>query len=326
VAANPKIEDILTSEKPAKGEPELGPMYNLGPNVIGELGQIFGQFENETYQPNQEQLRVAAQQFHGLSAAQWDNLSAEQKAQAIDSFTKSGGVSSYLTGETTTKADKTLKAAKKAAADPKAQGTALQQLANLLTQGYAQQGEVAMGQLGQQLAQQNAAVTGTVASFIGGGGVSSGNPAVDAAMGAYAKAYGAGEGINSAAYQNMGLANQAYLAAAPSQPVLGLLTQLGSGQYKELPSSLVQNLPPSIQYALQQAGITEIQPGQSGGTPVPNPVGGWPKSITRGSAGGPTAGSLASILGGLNLNNAPGTNPNINPGGTTGNPSTPGNA
>ena len=199
--------------------------------------------------------------------------------------------------------------------------SALQQLANMLTQGYMQQGEVAAGQLGQQLAQQNAAVTGTVDQFLTG--TSSGNPAVDAAQAAYAKAYSAGEGINSANYQNMGLANQAYLAASPYQPVLSLLTQLGSGQYKELPAGLVQNLPQSIQYALQQAGITEIQPGQSGGTTIPNPAGGWPKNITQGSTT-PGQASLSQILGGLHLNSIPGANPNVNPGGTTGNPNTPG--
>jgi hypothetical protein len=198
---------------------------------------------------------------------------------------------------------------------------ALAQLAQYLTQGYVQQGEVAMGEVGQTLAQQNNAITSQVSQLLTG--TTSGNAAVDAAQQAYAKAYGVGEGLNSAAYANMGQANAQYLAASPLQPVLSILTSgLGSGQYKQLPASLVANLPESVQYALQQAGVGETTPGTTGssGQAIPSPKGGWPKSIT---AGQPTVGatSLANLLGGAIT--PTGTNPISNPN-QYGNPNVPG--
>ena len=72
-----------------------------------------------------------------------------------------------------------------------------------------------MGAEGQQLAQQNQAVTSTVDQFLTG--TSSGNAAVySAAQAAYAKAYSAGEGLNSAAYANMGAANASISRQRPS--------------------------------------------------------------------------------------------------------------
>lgn len=201
------------------------------------------------------------------------------------------------------------------------QSDALAQLAQYLTQGYVQQGEVAMGQMGQQLAQQNQAVTSTVDQFLTG--TPSGNPAVDAAQAAYAKAYSAGEGLNSAAYANMGTANENYLAASPLQPVLSILTSgLGSGQYKQLPSSLVQNLPPEVQYALQQAGVGVTNPGSTGtsGQPIPTPKGGWPSSITAGQKAVPTN-TLSGLLSGALAPSS--TNPVSNPP-QYGNPNVPG--
>lgn len=206
-------------------------------------------------------------------------------------------------------------------ADPKAKATsggneadALKQLAQWLTQNYTEQGALAMGQQGQQLAQQNAAVTGTVDQFLTG--TPSGNAAVDAAQAAYAKAYSAGEGLNSAAYANMGAANAQYLQESPLYPIANLLTQgFGSTQYKEVPQSVVQGLPPSVQAALAQAGITESTSAGGSGTPITVPKGA--------SSGG--AQNLAQILGLTNLNNP--ANPNTGVGstltpGTASNPTT----
>jgi hypothetical protein len=225
-----------------------------------------------------------------------------------------------ITGSKPSKA-KADPAKKKSSTSTTSPDDALQELANLLTQGYVQQGEVAMGQVGQQLAQQNQAVTNQVDQLLTG--TSSGNPAVDAAQAAYAKAYSAGEGLNSAAYANMGMANAQYEAASPLQPVLSILTSgLGSGQYKQLPASLVANLPPSVQYALQQAGVAITEPGQTGssGQAIPNPKGGWPKSITAGQKAASTV-DLSSLLGGVTAPST--TNPVSNPP-AYGNPNTPG--
>jgi len=143
---------------------------------------------------------------------------------------------------------------------------ALEAIQTYLTSQIAQ-GEEAMGEEGQQLAQENAAVTGTTDQFLTG--TNSGSAAVNAAQAAYAKAYSAGEGLNSAAYANMGAANAEYLQAAPEQPVVNLLTQgLGSTQYKTLPASLVDQLPQSVRDALAAAGVS-VAPASGGeGTPI----------------------------------------------------------
>ena len=177
-----------------------------------------------------------------------------------------------------------------------------------------------MGVEGQQLASQNAAVTAGIGQMLGGGGVSSGSPAVDAAAAAYQKAYSTGEGFNSAAYANMGAANAQYLASAPEQPIVNLLTQgLGSGQFKELPQSLVQALPESVQYALAQAGVGEsagTAATPSYGTAITPPKGGWPKALTGTSTGSNASGSssaqLAQIIAGLSQNNNPNVNTSLN--------------
>ena len=201
---------------------------------------------------------------------------------------------------------------KGAAASPTA--SSLQAISDYLT-SMAGAGETAMGVQGQELAKQNQAVTSTVDQFLTG--TPSGSAAVDAAQAAYAKAYSAGEGLNSAAYANMGAANAQYLAAAPEQPIVNLLTQgLGSGQFKELPQSLVQNLPEAVQFALAQAGVGEsagTSASPSYGQPITPPKGGWPKSLTGtagSSASGSSASQLAQIIQGLSQN----TNPNINTG------------
>jgi hypothetical protein len=194
--------------------------------------------------------------------------------------------------------------------------TALDQLGQYLANNYVMQGEEAVGQMGQQLAQQNAALTSVVGKYIGGGGVNSGSSAVNAAMSAYQNAYSAGEGLNSAAYQNMGTANEKYLESSPLYPILNLLTQgLGSDQYKQLPSNIVDNLPVSLQYALSQAGVTV-----TGGAPISPPKGGWPKSVTSGS--GVSAGLLQPVFNPGQLGAAGAIPTGTTP--TPGNPATPG--
>lgn len=202
------------------------------------------------------------------------------------------------------------------------QQDALQKLAQWLTSNYQEQGQLAMAQQGQALAQQNQAITNTIGQYLGGNGVSSGNPAVDAAMGAYQKAYSAGEGAESAAYANMGAANAQYLGESPLYPVANLLTQgFGSTQFKELPQSVVSALPESVQYALAQAGVGETT-GNTGtpdyGQAIAAPKGGWPKALT--GSGANSASSLASILGNIGANSS--TNNAVVSGALTpGNPS-----
>lgn len=186
---------------------------------------------------------------------------------------------------------------------------ALQQLAQWLSSNYVQQGAIAMGQEGQQLAQQNNMVTGLVDQQFQQAGAASGNPAVQAAMNAFTKAYTAGESLNSGAYANMGIANQQYISQSPLYPIANLLTQgFGSTQYKELPANVVQALPANVQAALAQAGVTEST--TSGGSGTPIKVSGAANNV-------PT--NLAQILG-LNQN---ATNPNINT--SIGQTTTPGN-
>lgn len=208
------------------------------------------------------------------------------------------------------------KSSKKKVAAASPTSDALQAISNYLT-SMTGAGEAAMGVEGQQLAQQNQAVTQGISSMLAGGGTSSGSPAVDAASAAYAKAYATGEGFNSAAYANMGAANAQYLQSAPEQPIVNLLTQgLGSGQFKELPQSLVQSLPESVQYALAQAGVGESQgitSTPSYGQPIAAPKGGWPKSLT-GTAGSNTSGSSASQLAQIIQGLSNSTNPNVNTG------------
>lgn len=179
---------------------------------------------------------------------------------------------------------------KKAAASSTTEADALKQLAQWLTTNYTEQGALAMGQQGQQLAQQNQYVTSLVDQQMQQAGAASGNPAVAAAMDAYTKAYSGGEALNSLGYANMGAANQQYLQESPLSPIANLLTQnFGSTYYKQLPPSLVQGLPTNVQQALAQAGVTESSPtGGSAGTPIPT---------TKGAASG--AANLAQIIAGL---------------------------
>lgn len=158
------------------------------------------------------------------------------------------------------------KKAKSKASGQMSEADALKELTQYLTTNQVFQGEEAMAQEGGQLANENAGITSTVDQFITG--TNSGSAAVNAAQDAYAKAYSAGEGLNSAAYQNMGQANAEYVQSSPLQPIINLLTQgLGSGQYKELPASLVQSLPQSVREALAAAGVTTAT-SQGEGNPI----------------------------------------------------------
>ena len=190
---------------------------------------------------------------------------------------------------------------------------ALQQLASILATNAYDRSLVGFGEAGQNLAQQNQYVTSLVDQQMQAAGAASGSPAVSAAMDAYTKAYSTGEAINSAAYQNMGLANESYVASSPYASILPLVTQLGSGQYKELPPSLVSSLPASVQQILAQQGITETT-GTGEGTPIP--ITGAKNNATN---------TLNQAIAGLNLTGTtPATNPLISQTLTPGNPNVPG--
>jgi hypothetical protein len=203
---------------------------------------------------------------------------------------------------------------------PISESDALKQLAQDLLSNYASnlpvQGEIAAGEEGQQLANQNAAVTNAVSSELGAAGAAgnaSGDPAIAAAMGAYNTAYQTGEGFNSAAYQNMSNANAQYLASSPLAPIVNMLTSgLGSNYYKQLPPSLVNSLPQSVRQVLAGQGISESTGQPSGtGTPIntgPNPTGTGNQGL-----------NLSTILS--NIQN---TGTNTTQTSPTGNPNTPG--
>jgi hypothetical protein len=214
----------------------------------GVLGDIWGGLEagGEAFGEGTEELGKDI----------WDVTAADKPGEAV---AKKLGI----VGATDPTAKKK---AKKKAATTTPEEQILQAISNYLTSNVAQ-GEEAMGEEGQQLAQQNAAVTGTVDQFLTG--TNSGSAAVNAAQDAYAKAYSSGEGLNSAAYANMGAANAEYVASAPMAPIINLLTQgLGSGQYKEIPASLVASLPQSVRDALAAAGVTQTT-GTGEGNPIP---------------------------------------------------------
>jgi hypothetical protein len=197
---------------------------------------------------------------------------------------------------------------------------ALKELANYLLQNYASnlpaQGEIAAGEEGQQLANQNAAVTNAVSSELGTAAASataSGDPAVAAAMNAYNTAYQTGEGFNSAAYQNMGLANQQFMQSSPLGPIANMLASgLGSNYYKQLPPALVQNLPASVKALLNAQGVGESQPPTS-------PI------LTTGGGTGGTTNNYSALINALQKQNAitqNQTNPNPTGGGNPNNPTT----
>src|SRR5208283_2013321 len=109
-----------------------------------------------------------------------------------------------------------------------------------------------------QLAQQNQDVTNVIDQQFAQAGAASGNPAVTAAMDAYAKAYSSGEGMVSAGLAQRGVANAQYTTSAPLAPVINLLPRgLGSDYYKEIPASIIKGLPASIRVALAAAVISE---------------------------------------------------------------------
>lgn len=200
----------------------------------------------------------------------------------------------------------------KAAPKPKAKSSTseasepqnLSEFAQSLAGQYLSQTEEEIGSEGAQLANENQAVTAAIAPLLAGQGASPGNDAVQAAMDAYSKAYATGEGVQSAAYQQMGVANQQYLSAAPEQAFLQLLSQPGTEYYKEIPQGLLSQLPESLQYSLSVAGVPNVAV----------PKGGWPKSLTGGSGG--VANNAISSLG---------ATPASEPGTLgTGNPATPG--
>jgi hypothetical protein len=181
----------------------------------------------------------------------------------------------------------------KKAASPVSEDKTLSEFANTLAEKYASEPLQAIGQEGTTLANENKAVTNAIAPFLTGstaynaGG--SADPSVQAAMDAYAKAYAAGEGVNSAAYAGMGLANEQYLAASPEASYLQLLSQPGSAYYKEIPSALMSQLPESLQYALQAIG----QVNEGAAAP---PKGGWSQAVKSEFGSGVTAPNVANAL------------------------------
>ena len=129
------------------------------------------------------------------------------------------------------------------------------------------QAETAMGEEGQMLAQQNAKVSDVVSQYLTG--TQGPSAAVNAAQQAYNQAYQAGEGLNSAAYANMGAANAEYVASSPMAPLINLLTQgLGSTNYKTLPASYVNQLPQSLRDILAAYGVSESPASGSEGSPI----------------------------------------------------------
>ncbi len=115
---------------------------------------------------------------------------------------------------------------------------------------------------------------------------------MQAAMAAYGKAYDAGQKGVDSALANQGQANALGQITAAEQPYLNLITQhLGSGQWESLSPTQAANLPPALQYYLQQAGTQGIT----------TPKGGWPAAFTQGANGpsgatGPSS-ALAPPLG-----------------------------
>lgn len=225
------------------------------------------------------------------------------------------------TGTSPAEAPKAKGTAKKAAPlSPAKQATDLTEFANMLAEKYASEPLQAIGQEGTTLANENMAVTQAITPLLEGqapsGNSGSATPAVQAAMDAYAKAYATGEGVNSAAYANMGLANEQFLAASPEASYLQLLSQPGSAYYKEIPAPLLKELPESLQYALETIGQVN-----EGTNPVV-PKGGFPKSVTNefgtGVANPTAANYLTSGLG-----TTPGSPASPSSLGT-GNPNTPG--
>jgi hypothetical protein len=192
----------------------------------------------------------------------------------------------------------------------------LSEFADTLASQYAVAPLEAIGKEGAQLANENQQVTQDILPYITGstpynaGGQST--DAVQAAVDAYSKAYATGEAINSQAYTNMGIANEQFLSAAPEQAFLQLLSQPGSGYYKEISPQLMKSLPESLQYALSVIG--DVNEGADEA-----PKGGWPKSITNqfGGATGAAAAALSTAYG-----SAPGT-PTSPSSLATGNPNTP---
>jgi hypothetical protein len=322
---------VATSDKNAPAEPTLEASTHQSKAQIDDLLKSLGLTPQSTMSEFSQALvrsgGSSPQQFGGRKGGLAGFL--EGGVNAIENAPGTKNLEKLFSGISGAKpAPKAKPKGKAAVADPTSE--ALKAISNYLT-SMTGAGEVAMGEQGQELAKQNAAVTSTVDQYLTGGGVSSGSPAVDAAQAAYAKAYSAGEGLNSAAYANMGAANAQYLASAPEQPIVNLLTQgFGSGQFKELPQSLVQNLPEAVQYALAQAGVGESAGNTatpSYGQPIPTPKGGWPKSLTGtggSNASGSSASQLAQIIQGLTTQNNPNINTGLNQTTTPGNAAAPG--
>lgn len=293
----------IASERPAKNATVTNPVQSPLTDETGTFGQWFG--GQDEYGGNQEQLRETAQGFHGLSSSQWADLSPSDKAEAINSAIAGLDKSSPSMIDPNLLAS-TKQAAKKASSDTNAPPTTMSGFAQELAGQYAAQAEEAIGAEGATLADENKAVTNAIAPFLTGstsynaGGKAS--EPVQAAMDAYAKAYASGEGVQSAAYSNMGLANEKYLATAPEQAFLQLLSQPGTEYYKQIPQQLLTSLPESLQYALSVSGVPN----------VPVPKGGWPKSLT--GSGGSVANALTTI----------GATPASSPGTIGSNPATPG--
>jgi hypothetical protein len=167
-----------------------------------------------------------------------------------------------------------------------------------------------MGEEGQMLAQQNAKVSDVVSQYLTG--TQGPSTAVNAAQEAYNQAYQAGEGLNSAAYANMGAANAEYVASSPMAPLINLLTQgLGSTQYKTLPASFVNQLPQSLREILAAAGVSESPASGSEGAAIPTTAN--PKTAT-----GANLLSTAEGLGALDTANPSALTPNTNTSNVTG--------
>ena len=140
---------------------------------------------------------------------------------------------------------------------------ALQELAKILSSNLADNAMLQFGSLGQTLANENQAVTQGLGQYMTGGGAGAypGSGAVSAAMEAYNKAYAAGEGGQSAAYAQGGIANANYIASSPYYPLLSLFSNVTNPQYTSLPASLVNALDPQTRQLLANRGFSEVPTG-----------------------------------------------------------------
>lgn len=126
------------------------------------------------------------------------------------------------------------------------------------------------------------------------------------ALSAYGSAYGASQVGVDQALVNMGKANDAAVNSSEEQPFLSAIaSHIGGGSYYDIPQTIVNGLPGSVQEALYNAGWGGITP----------PKGGWgPGSLPSANN------SVATALTGL----TPSSTTGQTVGTTTGNASQPG--